>query len=74
MDDSIHPSSSSTFHYNQQPTNENNPFSKFAITVKLPKSKQDGSNDVRLVRQALETSRLKNSSSQWLHSSGSKSF
>jgi hypothetical protein len=74
MDDSIHPSSSSASNYNQQPTNENGAFSRFAITVKLPKSKQNGSNDVRLVRQALETSRLKNSSSQWLHFSGSKSF
>lgn len=31
-------------------------------------------NDVNLVRQALEASRLKNSSSQWLYTSGSKSF
>lgn len=64
-------------------------FINFAITIKLPKSKQQqeqhleqeeaagsssSSNDVRMARQALETSRLKNSSSQWLHSSGSKSF
>ncbi|KAI9361342.1 hypothetical protein BD770DRAFT_470715 [Pilaira anomala] len=42
------------------------------ITINLAESSDQ--NDVNLVRQALEASRLKNSSSQWLHTSGSKSF
>ncbi|KAL9557101.1 hypothetical protein MBANPS3_001558 [Mucor bainieri] len=69
--------SNAAAHYNPSSNHENqDAFSKFEITVKLPKSKQDAAaaNDVRLARQALEASRLKNSSSQWLHSSGSKSF
>ncbi|KAL0145637.1 hypothetical protein V8B55DRAFT_1348861 [Mucor lusitanicus] len=75
LDDSVHASTSNAARYNPPSKNESNDaFSKFEITVKLPKSKQDGASDVRLARQALETSRLKNSSSQWLHSSGSKSF
>ncbi|CEP08434.1 hypothetical protein [Parasitella parasitica] len=74
MDDA--PSSSHAAYHGLNDSQENDPFSEFAVTVKLPKSKQDGAvvSDVRLARQALETSRLKNSSSQWLHSSGSKSF
>ncbi|GAN10301.1 hypothetical protein MAM1_0341c09839 [Mucor ambiguus] len=75
FDDSVHPSTSSAAQYNpSSKTESQDAFSNFEITVKLPKPKQDSTSDVRLARQALETSRLKNSSSQWLHSSGSKSF
>lgn len=69
------------YHQEEEDENEQH-FSKFAITVKLPKSQYrrqleaEGSsqNDVRFTRQVLEASRLKNSSSQWLHCTGSRSF
>lgn len=75
LDDPVHPSTSNATRYNPPSNNEApDAFSKFEITVNLPKPKKDGASDVRLARQALEASRLKNSSSQWLYSSGSKSF
>lgn len=70
----------SNYHEEENANDEN--FSRFSITIKLPKSQiqkqaeAESSNrsDVRLARQVLETSRMKNSSSQWLQFSGSKSF
>lgn len=50
------------------------------ISAKIPKSHQrrdepeSNTSDVRMARNALEASRLNNSSSQWLHSSSSRSF
>lgn len=35
---------------------------------------ESSTSDVRMARNALEASRLNNSSSQWLHSSSSRSF
>lgn len=61
--------------------------SKYAITIKIPTKTQhqqlqqqrhdepeSSTSDVKMARNALEASRLKNSSSQWLHSSSSRSF
>lgn len=67
-----------SYHEEEEDLEDEN-FSRFAITVKLPKSQiqkeaESSTNDVKLARHVLETSRLKNSSSQWLHFSGSKSF
>jgi hypothetical protein len=66
-------------YHQEEEDQEDEHFSKFAITVKLPKSQlqkqaESSASDVRLARQALEISCMKNSSSQWLHFSGSKSF
>ena len=48
-------------------------FPNFSTMIQQPSS--SSSNDVRMARNALEASRLKNSSSQWLYNSyGSRSF
>ncbi|KAI9250022.1 hypothetical protein BY458DRAFT_493943 [Sporodiniella umbellata] len=47
---------------------------KVAQPITMIHTAPSSSNDISLVRQALQDSRLKNSSSEWLHFSGSKSF